>query len=252
MPDVEKSGDCCVSPRQVPSHVGIIMDGNGRWAKARGLKRYEGHRQGIESVRTAVRYACETGISYLTLFSFSSENWSRPLQEISELMQLLKFFIRRDLARLHRENVCIRVIGTRDGVEDDILKLLDEAQEKTRDNKGLVLTIAFNYGSRDEITRAARRLALLVEKGEIRASQITSEMLENNLDTAGIPDPDLLIRTSGELRLSNFLLWQCAYSELVFLDSYWPDFSREKFAKAISEYQNRERRFGGLRERSGG
>jgi undecaprenyl diphosphate synthase len=250
MTTVENSKDWSVTPRQIPSHVGIIMDGNGRWAKARGLKRYEGHRQGIESVRTAVRYASETGISYLTLFSFSSENWSRPYQEISELMQLLKFFIRRDLSKLHKEGVKIRVIGAREGIGEDILQLLDDAQSKTRDNTGLVLTIAFNYGSRDEISRAAVRLAEKVEKGELRADEITSEMLGNHLDTAGMPDPDLLIRTSGELRLSNFLLWQCAYSELVFIDSYWPDFSSEIFESAIEEFQNRERRFGGLQERS--
>ena len=250
MTTVENSKDWSVTQRQIPSHVCIIMDGNGRWAKARGLKRYEGHKQGIESVRTAVRYACETGISYLTLFSFSSENWSRPYQEISELMQLLKFFIRRDLSKLHKEGVKIRVIGAREGIGEDILLLLDDAQSKTRENTGLVLTIAFNYGSRDEITRATIRLAEKVEKGELRADEITAEMLENHLDTAGLPDPDLLIRTSGELRLSNFLLWQCAYSELVFLDSYWPDFSSEIFESAIEEFQNRKRRFGGLQERS--
>lgn len=250
MTTVDNSKDWSVTQRQVPAHVGIIMDGNGRWAKARGLRRYEGHRQGIESVRTAVNYASKTGISYLTLFSFSSENWSRPFQEISDLMQLLKFFIRRDLAKLHKEGVRICVIGARDGVAEDVLQLLDDAQSRTRENTGLVLTIAFNYGSRDEITRAVVRLAEKVEKGQLSADEITSEMLANHLDTAGMPDPDLLIRTSGELRLSNFLLWQCAYSELVFLDSYWPDFSSEIFASAIEEYQNRERRFGGLQERS--
>ena len=252
MTTLENREDCCVTGKRMPQHVGIIMDGNGRWAKARGLKRYEGHRQGIESVRSAVRYACETGIPYLTIFSFSSENWSRPYQEISELMQLLKFFIRRDLAKLHKEGVQIRVIGARTGVDPDILQLLDDAQEQTRDNTTLVLTIAFNYGSRDEITRAAIRLATKVENGELSASEITPELLENHLDTAGLPNPDLLIRTSGEIRLSNFLLWQCAYSELVFLDCFWPEFNSEKFASAVSEYQNRERRFGGLRARKSG
>jgi len=228
------------------------MDGNGRWAAARGLPRYEGHRRGIESVRAAVRYACDTGISYLTLFSFSSENWSRPAAEVSDLMQLLKYFIRRDLAKLHKEGVKILVIGTRKGVASDILALLDEAQKLTRHNTGLRLTLAFNYGSRDEITRAAARLATKVEKGELTASDITPELLEAHLDTSGLPNPDLLIRTSGELRLSNFLLWQCAYSELVFLDTYWPDFTSEVFERAIAEYQNRERRFGGLKARSAG
>ncbi len=237
---------------EVPCHVGIIMDGNGRWAAARGLMRYAGHRQGIESVRAAVRYACDTGISYLTLFSFSSENWSRPHQEVADLMQLLKFFIRRDLAKIHKEGVKIRVIGAREGVADDILKLLDEAQTLTEQNTRLVLTLAFNYGSRNEITRAAVRLASKVERGELQASDITSQLLEDHLDTAGLPNPDLLIRTSGELRLSNFLLWQCAYSELVFLDTYWPDFTSEVFASALTEYRNRERRFGGLKARSAG
>lgn len=241
-----------MTQKQIPKHVAIIMDGNGRWAAARGLRRYEGHRRGIESVRTAIRYACDTGISYLTLFSFSSENWSRPYQEVSDLMRLLKFFIRRDLAELDKEGVKIRVIGARDGVDQDILQLLDDAQERTSQNSKLVLTIAFNYGSRDEITRASQRLAKKVEKGELRADDITQELLEDHLDTAGIPNPDLLIRTSGELRLSNFLLWQCAYSELVFLDSYWPDFSREVFENALMEYQNRERRFGSLQARSTG
>ena len=252
MTTLDNSKDWGKPVSEVPRHVAIIMDGNGRWAAARDLKRYEGHKKGIESVRTAVRYACDTGISYLTLFSFSSENWSRPPQEVSDLMQLLKFFIRRDLAKLHKEGVKIRIIGAREGVADDILKLLDEAEKLTRHNTRLVLTLAFNYGSRDEITRAAVRLATKVESGELRASDITRDLFEDHLDTAGQPSPDLLIRTSGELRLSNFLLWQCAYSELVFLDTYWPDFTSEVFEKAVSEYQNRERRFGGLKARSTG
>ena len=252
MTTLENNQDWGEPASGVPRHVGIIMDGNGRWAAARGLKRYEGHRKGIESVRNAVQYASDSGISYLTLFSFSSENWSRPPQEVSDLMQLLKYFIRRDLAKLHKEGVKIRVIGAREGVADDILKLLDDAQTLTDQNTRLVLTLAFNYGSRDEITRAAVRLARKVESGELKADDITSKLLEEHLDTAGLPNPDLLIRTSGELRLSNFLLWQCAYSELVFLDTYWPDFNSEIFDKAICEYQNRERRFGGLKARSTG
>jgi undecaprenyl diphosphate synthase len=252
MTTLENKEDWSVTKGQIPRHVGIIMDGNGRWAAARGLKRYAGHRQGIESVRTAVRYACDVGISYLTLFSFSSENWSRPYQEISDLMRLLKFFIRRDLNELDKEGVKIRVIGSREGVDHEILKLLDDAKERTRTNTRLVLTIAFNYGSRDEMARAARRLAFKVEKGELQAGDITPELFASHLDTAGTPDPDLLIRTSGEVRLSNFLLWQCAYSELVFLDTCWPDFTVESFQNALSEYQNRERRFGGLQARSTG
>ncbi len=230
----------------VPAHVGIIMDGNGRWAAARGLRRQAGHRQGMESARNAIRHAHNRGISYLTLFSFSSENWSRPYQEISELMRLLQVFIRRDLKELDRGNVKVRIIGSRKGVDAHTLRLLDEAQEKTSDNSGLVLTIAFNYGARDEIARAARRLARKVESGKLKADEITQEVFENHLDTRGLPHPDLLIRTSGEQRLSNFLLWQCAYSELVFVDAFWPDFTSEVFEKALNEYQNRERRFGGL------
>ncbi len=252
MTTLENSDERYVIKSQVPRHVGIIMDGNGRWAKARGLKRFEGHKKGIESVRTAVRYAYQNDISFLTLFSFSSENWSRPFQEISDLMRLLKYFIRRDLASLDKEGVQIRVIGSREGIDTEILNLLDGAQTQTQNNDRLVLTIAFNYGSREEITRAARRIAQKIEKGELRSEQIDSELFENHLDTAGIPSPDLLIRTSGEMRLSNFLLWQCAYSELVFLEGYWPDFNNEMFEKALIEYQNRDRRFGGLRERSSG
>ncbi len=252
MTTVENSADWGREHGEVPLHVAIIMDGNGRWAAARGLKRYAGHKQGMESVRTAIRYANEVGISYLTLFSFSSENWSRPPQEVSDLMSLLKFFIRRDLAKLDREGVQIRIIGARTGVDPDILQLLDEAQNLTRKNSGLVLTIAFNYGSRDEITRAVRRVAAKIASGEVQADEITPEIIGKHLDTVGVPDPDLLIRTSGEVRLSNFLLWQCAYSEMVFLDAYWPDFTREIFAGALLEYQNRERRFGGLKARSTG
>jgi undecaprenyl diphosphate synthase len=238
--------------RGLPEHVAIIMDGNGRWAAARGLVRLEGHRRGIESVRQAVRYACEVGISYLTLYSFSSENWRRPVSEVSELMQLLRFFIRSDLAELKREGVQIRVIGAEQGVAPDILALLRDAEEQTRDNERLVLTIAFNYGSRDEITRAMQRIAAKVDEGSLKPDEITEQHIDDHLDTRGVPDPDLLIRTSGEMRLSNFLLWQCAYSELVFMDACWPDFNADLFAKALAEYQNRERRFGGLQERTAG
>jgi len=247
MATLEDGNKQCSEPDAVPQHVAIIMDGNGRWAAAHGLKRYQGHRRGMESLRGAVRYASEVGISYLTLYSFSSENWSRPDSEIKDLMQLLRFFIRRDLAQLKREGVRIRVIGAREGVEEDILQLLDEAEEKTRENTHLTLTIAFNYGSRDEITRAVSAIAKKVEGGDLRASDISTQTISDHLDTAGAPDPDLLIRTSGEVRLSNFLLWQCAYSELVFLDVYWPDFDAKMFGQALAEYRRRDRRFGGLK-----
>ncbi len=236
--------------RPAVRHVAIIMDGNGRWAAERGLPRAEGHRQGVESVRRTVEAAMELGVSHLTLFSFSSENWSRPKQEINDLFGLLRRFVRRDLADLHKNGVKIRVIGARTGLESDILRMLDEAAELTKDNTALNLTIAFNYGARDEIARAAQRIAEDVKAGAMDASDVTPEKFSTYLDTAGLPDPDLLIRTSGELRLSNFLLWQLAYAEFVFVDVYWPDFSKDVFAAAIAEYQQRSRRFGGTSARS--
>lgn len=222
------------------------MDGNGRWARERGLPRTLGHRQGVEAVRRAVRAAIELKVTYLTIFSFSSENWKRPIDEIDDLMGLMKRFIRRDLADLHKNGVCIRMIGQRSHVESELMTLIDEAVELTQNNDKLTLVIAFNYGSRSEIAGAARKLAEKVAAGELHPSEITVERMANALDTSGIPDPDLLIRTSGEMRLSNFLLWQTAYSEFVFLDCYWPDFDQAAFEAAIAEFRSRERRFGGL------
>jgi undecaprenyl diphosphate synthase len=238
------------SDRPAIRHIAIIMDGNGRWAAERGLPRAEGHRQGVESVRRTVEASLELGVTHLTLFSFSSENWARPKQEINDLFGLLRRFIRRDLADLHKNGVKIRVIGTRVGLAADLLRLIDDAIELTKDNAALNLTIAFNYGARDEIARAARRIAEDVASGVIAPAEVTPERLGTYLDTADLPDPDLLIRTSGELRLSNFLLWQLAYSEFVFIDAYWPDFSREQLEAAIAEYQRRSRRFGGTSARS--
>lgn len=233
-----------------PKHVAIIMDGNGRWARERGLPRTLGHRQGVEAVRRAVSAAIELQITYLTIFSFSSENWKRPIDEIDDLMGLMKRFIRRDLADLHKSGVCIRVIGQRSHVDSELMTLIDEAVELTRNNDKLTLVIAFNYGSRTEIAGAARKLAEQVAAGRLDPADITVERMANALDTSGIPDPDLLIRTSGEMRLSNFLLWQTAYSEFVFLDCYWPDFDKAAFENAIAEFRSRERRFGGLNKRS--
>lgn len=229
-----------------PKHVAIIMDGNGRWAKARGLPRSMGHRKGVEAVREAVRAAGDLGISYLTLYAFSSENWSRPEAEVNDLMGLLKAFIRRDLAELHRENVRIRIIGDRTNLRGDIMPLLLEAEETTRNNTGITLLIAFNYGARDEMVRAMRRLAAEVAAGTMSPDDITPARVSASLDTSGIPDPDLILRTSGEERLSNFLLWQAAYSELMFLPELWPDFTRETLIHAIERFQRRERRFGGV------
>jgi len=235
----------------VPRHVAIIMDGNGRWAAARGLPRAEGHRRGVEALRRTIRAAGEIGISYVTIFSFSSENWSRPATEVHELMGLLRRFIRNDLAELHKSNVRVRIIGEREGLDPDIVRLLVEAEELTKNNDGLTLVVAFNYGARQEIAQAARRIAEEVKQGRLDPATITMDTVGRFLDAPDIPDPDLIIRTSGEQRLSNFLLWQSAYSELVFVPTYWPDFDRGALEAAIREYQQRERRFGGLVAKTG-
>lgn len=234
-----------------PEHVAIIMDGNGRWAAARSLPRAEGHRRGVEALRRVVRAASELGIRYLTIFSFSSENWSRPASEIGDLFGLLRRFIRNDLASLHRDGVRVRVIGEREGLEPDIVALLDEAEELTRGNVRLNLTVAFNYGSRQEIANAAQRLAREVAEGKRDPSSIDVAAISGYLDTSELPDPDLIIRTSGEQRLSNFLMWQAAYSELVFVPVHWPDFDKAALEDAITEYAKRERRFGGLAAKAG-
>jgi len=235
----------------VPRHVAIIMDGNGRWAAARGLPRVEGHRRGVEALRATVRAAADLGISALTIFSFSSENWSRPPSEISDLMALLRRFIRKDLAELHKSNVRVRIIGERESLDRDIRLLLQEAEDLTRGNDGLKLVVAFNYGARQEIASAARRLAIEVAEGRLSADEVTPERLGSYLHAPDIADPDVIIRTSGEQRLSNFLLWQAAYSELVFVPINWPDFDRTALENAIAEYRRRERRFGGLVARTG-
>ena len=237
-PEVDRS--------DAPLHVALIMDGNGRWAAARGLPRAEGHRRGVDALRRVVRAAHELGIGYLTIFSFSSENWSRPAAEIGDLFGLLRRFIRNDLASLHRDGVRVRVIGEREGLEPDICALLSEAEELTRNNSCLTLVVAFNYGSRQEIVRAAQRLAREVAEGNRDPDTIDTETLGNYLDAPDIPHPDLIIRTSGEQRLSNFLLWQAAYSELVFVPMHWPDFDKAALEGAIAEFARRERRFGGL------
>ncbi len=236
---------------EVPKHVAIIMDGNGRWASARGLPRVEGHRRGVEAIRRTIRAAGELGIKIITIFSFSSENWSRPATEVSELMGLLRRFIRNDLAELHKSNVRVRIIGEREGLDPEITRLLVEAEELTRNNDALTLVVAFNYGARQEIARAARAVAEQVASGALKPADVTVEKLGSFLDTSDLPDPDLVIRTSGEQRLSNFLLWQSAYSELVFVPSYWPDFDRATLEAAIAEYRQRERRFGGLVAKTG-
>jgi len=233
-----------------PRHIAIIMDGNGRWAKARGLPRSAGHRAGVEALRETVRAAGDRGLGYLTLFAFSSENWSRPSGEVNDLLGLLKLFIRRDLADLHRNNVKVSIIGEREGLTDDIRGLLTDAEALTRRNTGLNLVIAFNYGSRDEIVRAVKSLARDVAAGLLDPSSISAELISANLDTASMPDPDLIIRTSGEMRLSNFLLWQAAYAEFLFMPGHWPDFRPADLDAAYEVFRQRERRFGGVEARN--
>jgi undecaprenyl diphosphate synthase len=228
-----------------PRHVAIIMDGNGRWAKARGLPRSEGHRRGVEAVRRTVKGAIDLGVRYLTLFSFSSENWTRPIEEVDFLFGLFRHYIRRDVAELHSAGVRIIVIGKRAGLPVDILKMIEEAEALTAGNRALELIFAFNYGARDEMVRAVQKLAARIKAGEIAPEAVTETAISDHLDTARFPDPDLIIRTSGELRLSNFLLWQSAYSELVFAPVLWPDFNAEALRAALEEFGGRARRFGG-------
>ncbi|CAK0762910.1 ditrans,polycis-undecaprenyl-diphosphate synthase ((2E,6E)-farnesyl-diphosphate specific) [uncultured Gammaproteobacteria bacterium] len=227
-----------------PRHVAIIMDGNGRWARTRGLPRVAGHRKGVEAARSVVKAACDLGISTVTLYSFSQENWGRPESEVAELMQLLRLFLRAEIADLHKNGVRLRVIGDRERLAPDIIRLVDNAEQTTCDNTAITLVIALSYGARQEIVLAAKRLAEEVYAGRLQPSQINEENFAGVLQTNGLPDPDLIIRTSGEKRLSNFLLWQGAYAELVFLDTLWPDFTRCDLEGAIREFHRRDRRYG--------
>jgi undecaprenyl diphosphate synthase len=227
-------------------HVAIIMDGNGRWAKQRGLPRALGHRAGVAALRRTVEGAPALGIERLTVFGFSTENWSRPPREISELMGLLKAYFASDLARLERDGVKVKIVGRRSGLEPDILDIVEKAEAKTSGNGRFHLQVAFNYGGRADIVDAARRFALAVERGEARADQLDEGVFEAALSTSPAPAPDLIIRTSGEQRLSNFLLWECAYAELVFQDVYWPDYGPEHLSAAITDFHSRERRYGGV------
>jgi len=227
-----------------PVHVAIIMDGNGRWAKARGLPRTAGHRRGAEAVRRALNCAAEMGVEYLTLYGFSSENWKRPATEVDDLMGLMRRYLQSDIAKLHKNDVRLRVIGERGKLPGDIVELITEAEQLTAGNGRLNLTVAISYGGRQEILAAARQLAEAVADGRLDPAAIDETCFSDRLATAEIPDPDLVIRTSGEQRISNFLLWQSAYSELVFVDKLWPDFSKEDFAHAIREFQQRDRRYG--------
>ncbi|MFG1300245.1 isoprenyl transferase [Xanthobacter sp. V3C-3] len=250
--DAAVSGqDPAAVPAHVPAHVGVIMDGNGRWATSRKLPRLEGHRRGVEALRRCVRAAREVGIRFLTIYAFSAENWTRPLGEVTELMRLLKLFLRHDLAELNAANVRVKVIGERGNLAPDIRQLLDDAEALTRANTGLTLVVAFNYGSRQEIAAAVSRIAADVAAGRVKPQDVDVEMISQRLETAGIPDPDLIIRTSGEQRLSNFLLWQAAYAEFVFLPINWPDFDKAALLTAIDEFARRDRRYGGVTNRPG-
>ena len=227
-----------------PVHVAIIMDGNGRWAQGRGRPRIEGYRRGMETVREVVKGSIELGIEYLTLYGFSIENWKRPAAEISSLMGLLRLYLRQEIKELDQRGVRMRFIGQRSLLADDIVSLIEEAEEKTKSNTALNLVVALSYGARQEITAASRSIAQRVGSGELDISTIDETVISQHLETAGMPDPDLVIRTSGEQRISNFLLWQVAYAELVFTDTLWPDFSQEDLRDAINEYHRRERRYG--------
>jgi undecaprenyl diphosphate synthase len=232
------------APQSVPRHIAIIMDGNGRWAKARGLPRIAGHRGGAEAARRTVIAAAELGVPYLTLFGFSSENWKRPSTEIRDLMSLLRHYLRGEIAELHRNGVRLKVIGDLGRLDPDIISLIEHAEAMTRDNTRIVLTMALSYGGRAEIVRAVRAIAQQVKSDSLAADAIDEECFARHLFTAELPDPDLLIRTSGEQRISNFLLWQNAYSELVFAKTLWPDFSKSDLQQAIDEFCGRERRYG--------
>lgn len=233
---------------KMPQHVAIILDGNGRWAKAKGMPRNYGHVQGAKTVETICEDAYKMGIQYLTVYAFSTENWNRPKDEVDALMKLLRNYMKTCLQTAKKNRMCVRVLGEKSRLDEDIRTRIEELEAATKDNDGLHFQIAINYGGRDEIVRAMRKLAGRVESGELSAGEITEELVEESLDTAGIPAPDLLIRTCNEQRISNFLLWQLAYTELYFTPVAWPDFTREELRKAVEAYNHRDRRFGGLKE----
>ena len=233
---------------KMPQHVAIILDGNGRWAKAKGMPRNYGHVQGAKTVETICEDAYKMGIRYLTVYAFSTENWNRPEDEVDALMKLLRNYMKTCLQTAKKNRMCVRVLGEKSRLDEDIRTRIEELETATKDNDGLHFQIAINYGGRDEIVRAVRKLAQRVERGELSAGEITEELVEESLDTAGIPAPDLLIRTCNEQRISNFLLWQLAYTELYFTPVAWPDFTKEELRKAVEAYNHRDRRFGGLKE----
>lgn len=233
---------------KIPAHIAIILDGNGRWAKAKGMPRNYGHAQGSKNVERICEEAYRMGVKYLTVYAFSTENWNRPKDEVDALMKLLRNYMKTCLKTAAKNDMKVRVIGDKTGLDEDIRNRIAELEEATKDNGGLNFQIALNYGSRDEIVRAVRRVSEDVKEGKVKPEDIDEKMLETYLDTHGIPDPDLMIRTSGELRLSNYLLWQLAYTEFYFTDIPWPDFTKEELSKAIEQYNRRDRRYGGVKE----
>jgi len=233
---------------KIPNHVAIILDGNGRWAKSKGMPRNYGHVQGAKTVEVICEEAYRMGIQYLTVYAFSTENWNRPKDEVDALMKLLRNYMKTCLTTAKKNRMCVRVIGDKTRLDEDIRNRIAELEESTKDNDGLHFQIALNYGGRDEIVRAVKRLATAAEEGSIRAENISEQMISDSLDTAGIPEPDLLIRTCNEQRISNFLLWQLAYTEFYFTPVAWPDFTKEELVKAIEAYNHRDRRYGGIKE----
>ena len=238
-------------PLSGPRHIAIIMDGNGRWAQRRGLERFKGHYQGAAALKRTIKACGELGVDYLTVYAFSTENWKRPQEEISILMSLLRRHLRSDLAEINKNNIRVRFIGDYRSLDTDLVALIDHAVTLTQNNTGLQFTIAFNYGGRAEIVRAAQKLAYKVQEGELAVREMTEEVFSRELFTHDLPDPDLFIRTSNESRISNYLLWQLAYTELVIIETYWPDFTKDDLVNAIAQYQTRERRFGYTTAQSG-
>lgn len=233
---------------QIPNHVAIILDGNGRWAKQHGMPRNYGHIQGAKTVEDMCEIAYNMGIQYLTVYAFSTENWNRPQDEVSALMKLLRNYMVNCKKRANKNNMRVRVIGDKTGLDEDIREKIEDLEEATKNNTGLQFTIAINYGGRDEIRRAMESMAKQVKEGKISPEEITEDMISGFLDTKGLPEPDLLIRTCGEQRISNFLLWQCAYTEFYFAEVAWPDFNKEELEKAVAAYNQRDRKFGKIKE----
>ncbi|MDD6810899.1 MAG: isoprenyl transferase [Lachnospiraceae bacterium] len=233
---------------KIPNHVAIILDGNGRWAKSKGMPRNYGHVQGAKTVEVICEEAYKMGIQYLTVYAFSTENWNRPQDEVDALMKLLRNYMKTCLKTAAKNNMCVRVIGDKTGLDEDIRNRIEELEKATKNNTGLHFQIALNYGGRDEIVRAVKKLVAKVEAGELKKEEITEQLISDTLDTHGLPEPDLLIRTCNELRISNFLLWQLAYTEFYFTEVAWPDFSKEELEKAVAAYNKRDRRYGLVKE----